>query len=424
MKPQTFDIAIIGAGLTGLCAALAIAQTTQGHSLKIALLDASDPSTQMSPKFDGRASAIAASNYRMLRALGVEEHLEGYSGPISDILISDGAAGYTPSPLNLHFSAQDYNIPQTGGDPMAMGYMIENRHLRRALLTQIKAHNSITIITPVKVINSVADAGHMKISLDDGKDVLASLAIAADGRSSKLRERAGIEVTGWPYSQMSIVTTISHSRPHQGVAHELFLPGGPLAILPLAPDSDDNSGQHRSQIVWSDEARAAKAAAGLPEALFISELVRRIGPDFGQISQLIAPQIYPVGLQMAKSYTAERLALIGDAAHAIHPIAGQGLNMGLRDVAALADVIVEALDEGADLGGAVILDKYGCWRRFDNQLLAAATDLFTRIFSNDIAPIKHARRLGLAAIDRMPSARRFFIREAAGDIGDLPTLLR
>ncbi len=443
---QNYDIAIIGGGLTGLCTALAIAHSVQGHNLSIALLDASVPDKLVSAKFDGRASAIAASNFRMLRALGVSSHLEGHIGPMSDILISDGAAGYAASPLSLHFGAQDYKNNQPSPEGLgkserletsenfeAMGYMIENRHLRRALLAQIKQHPSIDIIAPVKVTgstanntanntgNSAANKAAMELSLEDGRRIFASLAIAADGRNSQMRRRANIEVTGWTYPQMSIVTTIAHSRPHNGVAHELFLPGGPLAVLPLAPD---NEALHRSQIVWSDETRAAKAAAALPEEIFISELARRIGPEFGQIRQLIKPQIYPLGLQMAKSYMADRLVLIGDAAHAIHPIAGQGLNMGLRDGAALADIISSALAQGADIGGAATLENYGQWRRFDNQLLAAATDIFTRLFSNDIAPIKHGRRLGLAAIDRLRPAREFFIREAAGDIGDLPPLLR
>lgn len=396
---------IVGGGLAGLTCALACAH----KGAKVAVIDAADPKALLKADFDGRASAIAASSYQMYRHLGIHDRLGDDVQPISDILISDGEAGHAPSPLTLHFDADQIDEP-------AMGYMIENRRLRRALLDGISAADNITLIAPAKVVSTGTDAAHAVVELDGGKVVSAKLIVAADGRNSRLRSGAGISVTSWPYKQKAIVTTVKHELDHSGVAHELFLPSGPFAILPLT----DN----RASIVWTDSPAAVDAAMKLPDEAFAAELARRFGGFLGDVAPCAPRWAYPLSLQMAEEYTSARLALIGDAAHAIHPIAGQGLNMGLRDAAALADVFAEAREGGLDIGGDGALDSYEQWRRFDNAVLAAATDVFNRLFSNNIPPVKHARRLGLGLVDKLAPARSFFMREASGQMGELPSLLR
>ncbi len=399
------DILIIGAGLVGLTAALACAH--KGAS--VILLDAEDPKKHVDVEFDGRASAIAASSYQMYRHLGVAAALENKSQiqPITDILISDGDLASGVSPLTLHFDSQD-----AGDAPM--GFMTENRHLRRALLDAVKSAANISLLAPARLSDIENGPGGVSVQLDDDQRLKAGILIAADGRNSWCRKHLGIGVSQIPYAQKAIVTTVSHANPHDGVAHELFLPSGPFAILPLPGN--------RSSIVWSDKTRAVDAAMALPDDAFLSELARRFGDLYGNIS-LSAPRwAYPLSLQMADQYVEGRVALIGDAAHAIHPIAGQGLNMGLRDAAALADVVMDARSTGQDLGTQ--LGTYAQWRNSDNRILAGATDIFNRLFSNNIGPVKHLRRLGLGLIDQIVPAQRFFIREAAGQLGDLPTLLR
>ncbi len=393
-----FDIIIIGAGLVGLTAALACAH--KGAS--VCLFDAAAPEKTD----DGRASAFAASSYAMLEHLGVVSHIQEHVQPITDMLIADGAIGDI-SPLTLHFNSADIGGPT--------GYMIENSVLRSALLAQVKASDKIELRAPVDINSTARNAKQVEVSLADGTQLTASLLVAADGRKSTLRQKAGIELQYFAYDQKAIVTTFAHELPHDGVAHQIFFAGGPLALLPLT--------KNRCSIVWSDTDRAVDAAMGLDEESFTAELARRIGGFLGEINLCAPRQCFPLNMQMAERYTDNRLVLIGDAAHAIHPIAGQGLNMGLRDAAALADVVAESRAVGIDLGGAAIAD-YEAWRNFDNKLLGITTDMLNRLFSNNIAPIRHARRLGLAAMNRSKSAQKFFMKEAAGEAGTLPTLLR
>ncbi len=396
------DIAIIGAGLVGLTAALACAH----KDATVLLMDAHDPDDHLVRSFDGRASAIAASSWRMFEHLGVAKRLEGHVQPITDILISDGEVGGYISPLTLHFDSEE-----AGGGPM--GYMVENRLLRKALIEAARQSENITFVAPVTV--SAFEETTNKVSVEfDGERSFASVLIAADGRNSWCRKQAGITVSNTPYKQKAIVTTVAHEKPHDGVAHELFLPNGPFAILPLT--------EHRSSIVWTDSPAAVDAAMALPEPAFAAELARRFGDLYGEVGPCAPRWAYPLSLQMAEQYVKGRIALIGDAAHAIHPIAGQGLNMGLRDAAALADVVEEARANGLDL--MLQLSDLEIWRNFDNRILAASTDVFNRLFSNNIAPIKHARRLGLGLMDKIKPAQSFFIREAAGLHGELPSLLR
>jgi len=397
-----FDIIIIGAGLVGQAAALAIAY--KGAS--VCLLDARDPYDGLAADFDGRASAVAASSFAMLGHLGGAAALEGQVQPMTDMLIADGGIGNI-SPLMLHFDSADIGGPT--------GYMIENRLLRKALLERIEVSDTVTLNAPVEIKDTARGSGQVAVTLADSSTLTATLLVAADGRNSDIRREAGIDVQRWDYDQKAIVTTIKHELPHDGVAHQIFFPGGPLALLPLT----DN----RCNIVWSDKTAAIEAAMALDAAAFTAELTRRIGDFLGGISLCAPRAAYPLSLQMAERYTDTRLALVGDAAHAIHPIAGQGLNMGLRDAAALADVIAEARAVGLDIGGAALGD-YAAWRNFDNKALAMSTDILNRLFSNNIAPMRHARRLGLAAVNRFTPAQTFFMQEAAGEAGVLPSLLR
>ena len=393
-----FDIIIIGAGLVGLSAALACAY--KGAS--ICLLDAAAPEKTD----DGRASAIAASSYTMLEHLGAAEALKGQVQPITDMLIADGAVGDV-SPLTLHFDSAEVDGPT--------GYMVENNILRRALLNLVQKNEAIEFLAPIDIKDTSRTVKTATVTLGDTTELTASLLVAADGRNSGLRQKADIDVQRFAYEQKAIVTTFEHELPHDGVAHQIFFAGGPLALLPLT----DN----RSSIVWSDTARAVDAAMALGDMAFTAELARRIGGFLGEIKLCAPRQTFPLSLQMAERYTDNRLVLVGDAAHAIHPIAGQGLNMGLRDAAALADVVAESWSVGLDLGGASIGD-YEAWRNFDNKMLGASADVLNRLFSNNIMPIRHARRLGLAAVNRSKTAQKFFMKEAAGETGDLPSLLR
>lgn len=401
---NAYDIAVIGGGLVGLTTALACA--SKGAS--IVVFDRDDPIQHRGASFDGRASAIAASSYQMYRHLGIAEALKGHVQPITDILITDGETGQNPSPLSLHFDSRDVD-----GSPM--GYMIENRKLTGALQDAVMTNPNVDFLAPVQIDDIDRQIHRASISISTGKTIEAKLIVAADGRGSFCRKSAGINVTTFPYAQKAIVTTVEHEKPHLGVAHEIFLPNGPFAILPLTGN--------RASIVWTDTPRAVDAAMALPEDAFAAELGRRFGTFLGAVKPCAPRWAYPLSLQMAEHYTDKSLALIGDAAHAIHPIAGQGLNMGLRDAAALADVIENARSAGLDLGGAN-LNEYEQWRNFDNSVLAGATDIFNRLFSNNIGPIKHARRIGLGLINSMPAARSMFIKEASGRMGELPTLLR
>ena len=408
-----FDLLIVGGGLVGLTAALACAQA----GFTVGVVDIAKPSDQLADTHDGRASAIATASFRMMRALGVADALvdgdDTHAGPINQILVSDGAAGAAPSPLNLFFDSAQ--IAETNdGEPL--GYMVENRRMRHALHLQTKKQKNITWIAPARVANIEAGTATTEITFDDGKTLSAALLIAADGRNSFVRRMAGIGVTEWPCHQKAIVTTVEHEFPHDGIAHELFLPSGPFAMLPLTGN--------RASIVWTETPRAADAAMALDDDQFAAELARRFGDFLGWVKPCAPRWCYPLSFLHAKTYTGERLVLIGDAAHAIHPIAGQGFNMGLRDAAALADILVQARAEGRDLGGAMTLDTFEDWRKFDNTVLTHACDVFNRLFSNNIGPLKHARRLGLSAVDKLPPLRQFFMKEASGQVGDLPPLLR
>src|SRR4051812_26559895 len=398
------EIAIVGAGLIGGALAVSLAR----HGVASVLIDRLDPGAALDEGFDGRASAVAASSQVLLAAIGVWPQVAAPE-PIREIRVSDGNA-----PFFLHY---DHGL--LGDGPL--GYMAENRDLRRALARAIGAHGALIAVRAGRAVTDLHDgADAARLTLDNGETLNVRLVIAAEGRESALRERAGIAVTGWRYPQVGIVATIGHERAHRGIAHERFLPAGPFAILPLASEG----GVHRSSLVWTERAEMASHYLALAEKAFLNEIAERVGDFLGELS-LIGPRFsHPLGLQFAARYTKGRLVLIGDAAHAIHPIAGQGLNLGWRDVAALTEIVVEARALGLDPAHPEALARYERWRRGDNLLMAAMTDGLNRLFSNDIGPIRVARDLGLAAVNRIKPLKRFFMRHAMGQVGDLPRLMR
>lgn len=399
------DVAIVGAGLVGGTLACALA----GRGIKTAVIDRIDPAAMVSPAFDGRASAVALSAHRFLKAIGIWEHVGARFAPIREIRVSDGDA-----PFFLHYDHAD-----VGDEPL--GCMVENRHLRMAIAERMRAcGDTLTAVSPAGVVGMTQSADDITLTLEDGRSVSARLAVSAEGRSAKLRELAGIGVTGWTYSQIAIVATIGHEKPHNGIAHEHFLPAGPFAILPLP----DDNGVHRSSLVWTEREAGAASYLALDDAAFLNEITERVGGFLGALS-LIGPRFsHPLGLQFAAHYGKGRLLLAGDAAHGIHPIAGQGLNLGFRDVAALSEILLDARQLGLDLAHPDGMARYQRWRRSDNLLMAGTTDILNRLFSNDIAPLRLARDLGLAAVNRLPGLKKMLMRQAMGTIGDLPRLMR
>jgi 2-octaprenyl-6-methoxyphenol hydroxylase len=402
---EQVDVAIVGAGLVGSTLACALA----AHGVKTALIDRLDPGAMTHDRFDGRASAVAASGQRLLRAIGIWAHVADRGEPIREIRVSDGDA-----PLFLHYAYTDV------GDEF-LGTMAENRVLRAATFARMaELSDRLDVIAPAAVSHMRETADAAVLHFADGRTLAARLVVAAEGRESKLRDQAGVTVTGWTYPQTAIVATIGHEKSHRGIAHERFLPAGPFAILPLP----DDAGVHRSSLVWTERADAARAYLALNDAHFLAEIDERVGGFLGRLS-LIGPRFsHPLGLQFAQTYVKGRLVLAGDAAHGIHPIAGQGLNLGYRDVAALTEVIVDAKRLGLDIANPDALGRYERWRRADNLMMAGVTDILNRLFSNDVGPIKAVRDLGLAIINRVPPLKRRFMRQAMGIAGDLPRLMR
>jgi 2-octaprenyl-6-methoxyphenol hydroxylase len=406
------DVIIVGAGMPGATLALAL----KSGGLTPLLIDPLPFETQCAPTFDGRASAISFAAFRQWRALGAAPALEPHAQRIEQILVTDGrapgAATGGPSPAFLRFDAAEI-AARTAGEPL--GYMLENRHIRAGLAETVTAAG-ITVLAPAKVLAVTVGPAAATVTLDDGAVLSAPLVVGADGRGSLVRKTAGIDVFGWSYPHTAVVATVALERDHDGVAYEHFLPSGPFAILPLTG--------RRASLVWTETPERAAALKAASEEAFEAHLARRFGPFLGA-ARLEGPRFtYPLGLQMAERLTAPRLALAGDSGHAIHPIAGQGLNMGLKDCAALAQVLVAAIRLGEDIGAETVLARYDRWRRFDNIAVAAATDAFNRLFTNDNPLIRAARDVGMAAVNRTGPLRRAFMTEAGGALGDLPRLLR
>jgi 2-octaprenyl-6-methoxyphenol hydroxylase len=402
---QPIDVLIGGAGLAGLALAIALRQGLGGaFSVTVA-----DPALGRTAG-DARASAIVAAARRLFETIGVWQAVEAQ--PILDMVVTDSRLQDAVRPTFLTF---DGDVEP--GEPFA--HMIENGPLLAALVAKAKQEGVALRETAVADFELASD--RVEVRLADGVAFAARLLVAADGAHSAIRERAGIASHGWSYGQSAIVTTVAHERDHHGRAEEHFLPAGPFAILPL---KDDPAVGHRSSIVWTEEAQEAARMVALPDQDFHAELERRFGLQLGEIAAVGPRRVHPLGLAVARAFIADRLALVGDAAHMIHPIAGQGLNMGLKDVAALAEVIVDAVRLGLDPGSLAVLERYQRWRRFDTVAMGIATDGLNRLFSNRSDVLRLARDIGLGVVDRLPGLKHFFIREAAGLVGDVPKLLR
>jgi len=398
------DILIVGGGLNGPMLALAAARS----GLRSTVIDARPEGARRSDNFDGRSYALALASVRMLTALGLWDGLKADAQPMTEIKVSDGRAGDAEVFLGLHFDSAEI-------EEGPMGHMLEDRYLRRALLEAMAAEPLVTHLAGDSVVDQTVTASGASVTLASGEVVSGRLIVGADGRQSGTGQRAGVRRTEWDYPQTALVCAIGHEKPHGGVAHQLFLPAGPLAILPLTGN--------RSSIVWSERTGLAQEINALSDADYLTVLRPRFGDFLGEISLAGARFTYPLGLTVANRFVADRVALVGDAAHGMHPIAGQGLNAGLRDVAALAHVIGHAVRRGEDFASPQVLARYEQWRRFDTATLLTATDLFNRLFSSDNPILRAGRDLGMAAINTMPAARRTFIREAAGLNGDLPDLM-
>jgi 2-octaprenyl-6-methoxyphenol hydroxylase len=413
---QKADVVIGGAGFAGLAAAIALRQAL-GASFKVTVVD---PALGQAQSKDPRASAIAAAARRMFEAIGVWDAVDAHAQPILDMVVTDSKLDDAVRPTFLTFggevehSRRAYNggVDFVESEPFA--HMIENRHLIDALVSKAK---ELDIDLRAGAVSGFVNAANaVDVTLADGGIISARLLVGADGARSMIRETAGIATHGWNYDQSAIVTTVTHERPHHGRAEEHFLPAGPFAILPLTGN--------RVSIVWTETASEAARIVALPDAEFHDELDKRFGLHLGDLAVTGARRAFPLGLFTARSFIGERLALVGDAAHIIHPIAGQGLNMGLRDVAALAEAIADAARLGLDVGGPDVLERYQRWRRFDTMTMGVATDGLNRLFSNSSDALRLARDVGLGLVERMPALKRVFIREAAGFTGDVPKLLR
>ena len=399
---QQADVLILGGGLVGATLAIALDR----HGLSAIVVDPADPAVTLAAGFDGRASAIASASHRMLEAIGVAQRLAGQGCGIRQIRVSDG----------LEPGALDF-IPDA--DDGALGTMYENRALRRALADTM-AESDVDFRPLTRATDIVRAPTGVRATLSDGTTVAASLLVAAEGRNSPTRAAAGIATAHWRYDHAAIIGAFHHERSHENVAYEIFYPSGPFALLPLVDDADG----HRCAIVWSVKQAQGPAMLKLSDRAFLAEAEKRMGGFLGALSKASPRASYPLGFHHAAQITAERLALVGDAAHGIHPIAGQGLNLGFRDVAALAEVLVEGRRLGLDAGDAQLLDRYRRWRSLDTLMVAGATDTLTRLFGIPGRTASAVRRFGISAVNALPPLKDRFMAEARGESGALPRLLQ
>ena len=400
---QRAELVVGGAGFAGLALAIALRQGL-GETFTVTVVD---PALAHERSKDPRASAIAAAARRLFEAIEVWDAVAADAQPILDMVVTDSKLDDAVRPTFLTFGGEVEE-----GEPFA--HMVENRHLVDALVAKAKELGIDLRAGAVTGFENIGNA--IDVALADGEIISGRLLVGADGAKSRIREHAGIATHGWNYDQSAIVTTVAHEREHNGRAEEHFLPAGPFAILPLTGK--------RCSIVWTEDTREAERIIALPDNEFHAELEKRFGLQLGDLEVVGPRRAFPLGLFTARRFIAERLALIGDAAHIIHPIAGQGLNMGLRDVAALAEAIADAARLGLDIGAADVLERYQRWRRFDTMTMGVATDGLNRLFSNHSDVLRLARDIGLGLVERMPALKRVFIREAAGFTGEVPRLLK
>jgi 2-octaprenyl-6-methoxyphenol hydroxylase len=398
------DVIILGGGMIGL----ALAAALDGAGLASIVIDPADPELRSGAAFDGRTSAVSSSSARMLQAIGVVDHLAEPGSPIRAIRVADGLA-----PGSLTFE------PDKDGD--ALGWMHENRHLRAALRARAEAGGHIDLRWGSSAVHTDRADGGVSLMLSDGSEVAAPLLVVAEGRNSPTREAAGIRLARWKYDHGAIVSTLAHEHPHEQVAYEIFYPTGPFALLPM---NDPAAGEHRSAIVWSVPKDDAHGWMSLSDDDFAAEAQGAMGGFLGAVRMLTPRSTYPLGFHHAARITERRMVLVGDTAHAIHPIAGQGLNLGFRDAAALAQVLVEGARLGLDLGDAQLLARYERWRSLDTLSVAAATDSLTRLYGIRGPTASAVRRFGMGLVDRIGPLKERFNAEARGTSGDLPLLLR
>jgi 2-octaprenyl-6-methoxyphenol hydroxylase len=404
-QSELFDVCVVGAGPVGG----ALACRLGGAGLRVAIVDRNALPPMENPDFDGRAYAIAAGSRRLLEDAGLWDALPLPVGPIEQIRVSDGRVGRAASPLHLHFDIAGLAAPVASGG--AMGWMVEARSLRVAVNARLHALDAVTVFAPAEAtVTRFAEAA--SIALSTGEQFTARLVVAAEGRDSPLRREAGLTVQRWPYHQTGIVSAIQHERPHDRTALEHFLPAGPFAQLPMAPGEH---GENLSAIVWTERSRDAPRYLALDDAAFGAEIARRLGGHLGWVKPAGRRWSYPLSAMYVHRVVAGRLAVVGDAAHGIHPIAGQGLNLGLRDAIALADLLIAARDASEDMGGEALLARYQRARRVDVVTMLAATDVLDRLFSTNNPAVRLARGLGIAAVHRMPKLKAAFMRQAMGE---------
>ena len=399
-----YEVIIAGGGLNGLTLALALDQV----GICTAVIDRQTTASMKLSSFDGRSYALSAASKKMLSVLDVWPSLARNAEPMLEIKVTDGRAGAAPSPFMMEFRQED--MPEG-----PMGYVVEDRHLRLALFDAIK-RSSVTHLPSENIISHDIEFAQVSVTLGDKSCLQAPLLVGADGRASQIAKDAGITRAGWAYEQSSLVCAIQHEKPHNNIAHQYFMSAGPLAILPLSGN--------RSGIVWTEKTETAQAINALDDAAYLEILQPRFGNFLGKISLAGNRYTYPLSLSTTYSMISQRLALVGDAAHAVHPIAGQGLNAGFKDVAALAEVLCNARRRGQDLGVQTALEEYQRWRRFDNAILSLATNGFNRLFSNDNPISRGLRDLGMGLINNSHSIRRAFVANAAGTAGEVPKLMQ
>ncbi len=405
---QKYDIAIIGAGLNGLVAALSLGGRYASRPLSVVVIDRADPQRFASSSYDSRASALTSATQTMFATLGLWDSVKAQAQDMTKIVVTDAGHTADDRPALLSFVGEDDEKPAAA--------MVENHHLFTSVLAEIKNSPHITLLTGHSLQDISFGPGLARVTLDDGTEIKSSLVIGADGRASKTREAAGLKLEGWAYKQSAITLTVAHELPHDGVAEEHFTPTGVFAILPLHGN--------RSSLVWTENHAEAQRISQLEDADFLNVLSQRFGAHRGELSLASPRHVYPLSLMIAEAMVAPRLALIGDAAHVIHPLAGLGLNLGFKDVAALAECVMDAVNLGQDIGGDAVLGRYASWRRFDTVFTAYMLDVLNRLFANDVSGLKFVRDLGLKVVGASKPMKNLFMKEAAGQTGDLPRLMR